>query len=177
MPPGADDRGQAGDGPDGHPAAAVPLHAVVQPDQRRLLAGQAAREGLDGRDVDPGDGGDPFRRILLERTPAELPAPTVARLRYSSSWSPSRQMTCISPSARAASVPGRGAMCQSERLAVGSGKDRRSRSSRRALAGLDHQAPEMAVGVDRVRAPVDDELARGTASGSAPMRPRPTVYS
>ena len=37
------------------------------------------------------------------------------------------------------------------------GVDRHDR--RAGLAGLDHQAPEVAVGVDGVRAPVDDELA------------------
>ena len=44
MSPRADDRRQAGDRPHGHAAAVVPLHAVVEPDQRRLLAGQAMGE-------------------------------------------------------------------------------------------------------------------------------------
>ena len=52
MSPRADDRGQAGDRPHGHAPAPVPLHAVVEPDQRRLLARQAAGEGLDRRHID-----------------------------------------------------------------------------------------------------------------------------
>ena len=88
-------------------------------------------------------------------------------------------MTCIRPRASAASVPGRGWMCQSDRRGgrapVGvDGDDRRA-----GLAGLDHQAPEVAVGVGGVRAPVDDELALGHRHrvGPEPARGRACIRS
>ena len=76
MSPRADDRGQAGDRPDGHASAVVALHAVVEPDQRRLLARQAAGEGLDRRDVDARDrrdafSGDTRRDALAEQLGAD----------------------------------------------------------------------------------------------------------
>ena len=38
MSPRPDDRGKAGDRPHGHAAAVMALHAVIEADQRRLLA-------------------------------------------------------------------------------------------------------------------------------------------
>ena len=67
MPPRADDRRQAGDRPHGHPAAVMALHAVVEPDQRRLLAGQPMGEASSiVADVDAGDRRDLLGRILVE---------------------------------------------------------------------------------------------------------------
>ena len=71
MAPGADDRGQAGDRPHGHAAAVVALEAVVEADQRGLLAGVAAGERRDGRDVDPRDRGHALGGVLLQDAAAE----------------------------------------------------------------------------------------------------------
>ena len=104
-------------------------------------------------------------------------APTVAVLRYSSSWSPSRQMMCIRPSASAASVPGRGWMCQSERRAVGllygSTVTIVAPARRASIIKLQRWLLVLAVFDPQLTM----NLHLGTASGSAPSRPRPSVYS
>src|SRR5205823_4184787 len=69
--PGADDRGQAGDRAHGHPAAAVALEAVVEPDQGGVRRGVAPGQLLDGRDLDAGDRGDAGGRVVVEHATAE----------------------------------------------------------------------------------------------------------
>ncbi len=48
----------------GHSTPTVPLHAVIEPDQRRLLACQAMRQRRDRPHVEAGDRRDSFGRIL-----------------------------------------------------------------------------------------------------------------
>ena len=82
VPPRADDRGNAGDRADRHAAAVVALHAVVEPDQRRLLARQAMGQLFDRFDVDAGDRRHFFGAIFRwRRDLGACSAPTVARSR------------------------------------------------------------------------------------------------
>ena len=160
VPPRADDRRQAGDRPHGHPAAVVALHAVVEPDQRRLLAGQAMGEASS---------------IVSTSTPviaATFSGGYSSRTRSRSSSAPTVAafevvvvLEAVAPDdvhqAQGERGVGAGAGLDVPVGAAGGrapvGVDRDDR--RAGLAGLDHQAPEVAVGVGGVRAPVDDELA------------------
>ena len=63
--PRADDRGDAGDRAHGHSSAVMALHAVVEPDERRLLAGEAMGELFDRFDVHAGDRGDLLGGVLI----------------------------------------------------------------------------------------------------------------
>ena len=68
-------------------------------------------------------------------------------------------MTCITPRARAASVPGRIGIHQSDFAAVGLRVRVDGDDLRAALAGLVLDRPEVDVGDGGVRAPVDDVAA------------------
>jgi hypothetical protein len=67
--------------------------------------------------------------------------PTVCRSSHSRSSRPSRNATCIIPRARAASVPGQGAMCQSAFSAVRErkGSTHTSRAPRRRASSTKGQ--------------------------------------
>ncbi len=161
VPPGADDRRQAGDRPHGHPAAPVPLEAVVQPDQRRMLGGVTSGEGFDRVDVDAGDRRDLLGRILLERPATERVGPDGRAAEV---------VVVLQPVApdhvhQAERQGGVGAGAGGDvpvgplggRAPVGVDRDDR----RAALAGFDHQRPEVAIRDGGVRAPVEDQLAPG----------------
>ena len=161
MPPGADQRGQAGDGADGHPAAEMALEAVIKPDQRGRLGRVAAREGREGVAIDPRDRGDPIGRVFLKDARAKGVGPDGRSVHVVNIGE------AVAPNdvhhAQGQRGVGAGAGLD---VPVGPGGcrapirvDRDDRGPR--PSGLDHQAPQVAVGVRRVGAPVDDEPALG----------------
>ena len=88
-------------------------------------------------------------------------APTVALFRYSSSCKAVAPDDVHEPQGQRGVGAGAGLNvpvgAPGRRAPIGVDRD----DGRAGLAGLDHQAPEVAVGIGGVRAPVDDELALG----------------
>ena len=111
-----------------------------------------AREIADLVGIDPRDLGDALRCVLRQAF-AEPLEPHRVRQRYASSCRCSSTITCIIPSASAASVPGMGRMCLSAAAAVP------------VFAGIDHddggalrlrltdEGPQMQIRRDGVGAP------------------------
>ena len=159
VPPGPDERGEARDRPDGHPTAAVPLESVVEPDQARMLGCVPPGQLLDRRGVDPGDVRDPVDGILgqhpgLERRGADRRPVEVV---------PVNQPVApedVHQAQGQCSVGARPGLDVPVTPRGGRAPERVDRHQRRpGLPGLDHPAPQVAVGVDGVRSPVDDEPA------------------
>ena len=99
---------QAGDGAARLPAALMLEHrGAAEDDRGRLLGGVQSSEPADGLGVEAGDLGGPVRGVLPERRRRAARTRRCAPRRTPGPPGPSATMTCIIPSASAASVPGR----------------------------------------------------------------------
>ena len=150
------DAGNAGDGPDGHPAAAVPLEPHGQPNPGGPGMGDPSPQVDDGRRRKAADVGDPVRRILedasSEGVPAvRVPAEEVSVLRALGEHDvqEAQRQRGVGPGNRSqVDVGGVG----------GSGPDRVDHHQVGAiLAGRADGAPEVMVRGQGVAAPQDDE--------------------
>ena len=117
LAPRPDERRQAGDRAHHPRALAMVLDADQPADRRRARGGVGARERhhLVGRDAGDllGARGRPGRELGRQALEA-----LGVRATYSASCRSSATITCMSPSASAASVPGSGRTCQSAAAAV-----------------------------------------------------------
>ena len=171
VPPGADDRGQAGDRPDRHPPSEVALEAVVDPDQARGFGCIAPGQFLDRLGVNPGDRRDPVDRIFFQGSAPESIRPdgrSVEIILIDQAVAPedvhqAQGERRVGPGAGLDVPVGPSGGRASERV------DRHQRRAR--FPGLNHPAPEVAVGVRGVGTPVDDQLATAHRHRVGPQPP------
>ena len=167
MAPVPRDPGDAGDGPDRHPPAPVPLEPHGQPDPRGAGVREPPPELHDGLDRKAGDARDALRRILedalAERVPAERVArdevPVLRALGQHDVQEAQRQRGIRARDRRQVGVRDPG----------GPGPDGVDHDEVGArLAGHRDAAPEMVVAGQRVAAPQDDELREAQRLGIHP---------
>ena len=164
MPPGADQRRQAGDGARRIAAATYPLHAVIHPDRRRLPVDQALAVVACQRTDLPGRHAahirrairSPLQRPLTQRVPAERMALDIVMVQ------PVVGDQLVHQRQRQRGVGSRQQRDMFVAFLGGFGPARVDADQLRAAApGLLGIAPEMQVAADRVAAPDDDEPRLG----------------
>ncbi len=160
-------RGQAGDGAHGHPAAGVPLQSVVHANERRLRASVSLAERDDDFRRDAGDARDSLRRILARALAQRVESHGVARdvvvvlqsALEDDVHHPQRQRR-VGAGLNADPFV---ALRRGARLNRVDGDDRRA-----ARLRLEHERPQVGIRRERVRAPQQHEVALGDPLGVRP---------
>ena len=150
-------RGQRQDRAHRRAGAAVALQAEPEPDRRTAACARSAararpRARPAGRRSRPR-----ARRGHSASRASSSGQPSVWRSSQSRSSAPSSSTTRMRPSASAASVPGRGARCSSQRLAVSRAQRVDRDDVRAGLLRGQHEAPLVEVRREQVGAPQQDQ--------------------